>query len=53
MREPGVGPGSPRWQRDILTTILLAHVLLILKEFYKVYYNKMVPTGIEPAIFSV
>jgi hypothetical protein len=23
MREPGVEPGPPRWQRDILTTELL------------------------------
>ena len=24
MRRPGLEPGSPRWQRDILTTVLPA-----------------------------
>ena len=28
MREPGIEPGSPRWQRDILTIKPLARVFV-------------------------
>ena len=38
MRQPGLEPGSPRWQREILTTILPAHKKN-LGSFYEISYK--------------
>lgn len=33
MRLPGFEPGSPRWQRDILTTVLQARLAILVVYF--------------------